>query len=164
LLLLPNTKVDIGSIVTLNSNSYLVMDFLGEGINEIYPSATLKKCNSTYPIKANKTKTLKLDTQGNPVIDKFGDPVYINTAGQITYLPCIAESTFVGSDENKQLPLPQGQLRITMQYQNVEDIKVNNTFTMYNNIYKIRNMDYTKVMNNKGIVVLSVEQVQSEVK
>jgi hypothetical protein len=35
---------------------------------------------------------------------------------------------------------------------------------MFNNTYKIRNVDYTKVINNKGIIVLSVEEVTSEVK
>ena len=133
------------------------MDFLGEGVNEIYPTATLKLCNSTYPIKQNKTKTLKLDTQGKPVTDKFGDPVYIYTDGQIINIPCIVESSIVAADENKQLPLPQGQLRVTMQYR--EDIKMNDTFPMYNNTYKIRNIDYTKVINSKGIMTLSVEQV-----
>jgi hypothetical protein len=162
LLFTPNTKIDIGTVVDLNSNHYLIMDFLGEGINEIYPSATLMKCNSTYPIKGNKTKVLKLDTQGKPILDKFGDPVYTYTEGAITNLPCIVESSIIGTDENKQLPLPQGQLRVTMQYRN--DVKVNDTFTMYNNTYKIRSINFTKVINEKGIIMLSVEQVQSEVK
>lgn len=130
---------------------------------ETYWSSKARLCNSTYPIKASKTKVLKRDVQGNPVLDKFGDPVYTYTAGQTTYLPCIAESSFISTDENKQLPLPQGQLRVTLQYQNVEDIQVNKTFTMYNNTYKIRNVDYTKVINDKGIMILSVEQVTSEV-
>jgi hypothetical protein len=59
-------------------------------------------------------------------------------------------------------PLPQGQLRVTMSYR--DDVKVNDTFSMYNNTYKIRGIDYTKVINGKGIMVLAVEQVQSEVK
>ena len=157
LLFIPDVQLDVGSVVELQNKSYLIMDFLGEGVNEIYPTATLKLCNSTYPIKQNKTKTLKLDTQGKPVTDKFGDPVYIYTDGQIIDIPCIVESSIVAADENKQLPLPQGQLRVTMQYR--EDIKMNNTFPMYNNTYKIRNIDYTKVINNKGIMTLSVEQV-----
>jgi hypothetical protein len=162
LLFVPNTKIDIGSVVELNGNSYLIMDFQGEGINQIYPSATLKLCNSTYPIKSVKTKVLKLDSQGKPVTDKFGDPVYIYTDGAITSLPCIVESSIIAADENKQLPLPQGQLRVTMSYR--DDVKVNDTFPMYNNTYKIRGIDYTKVINGKGIMVLAVEQVQSEVK
>jgi hypothetical protein len=70
-------------------------------------------CNSIYPIKSVKTKVLKLDSQGKPVTDKFGDPVYIYTDGAITSLPCIVESSIIAADENKQLPLPQGQLRVT---------------------------------------------------
>lgn len=162
ILFMPDTKVDIGSVVELNSNSYLIMDFLSEGINEIYPTGTLKLCNSIYPIKSVKTKVLKRDSQGKPVTDKFGDPVYIYTDGATTNLPCIVESSIIAADENKQLPLPQGQLRVTLSYR--DDVKVNDTFPMYNNTYKIRGIDYTKVINGKGIMALSVEQVQSEVK
>jgi hypothetical protein len=157
LLFTPNTKVDKGCIVEINNNSYLIIDFQGEGINEIYPSATLKLCNSTYPFKQNGTKTLKLDAQGKPVLNQFGDPVYINTDGQVINIPCIVTSSIIAADENKQLPLPEGQLQVTMQYR--DDIKVNDTFSMYNNTYKIRNIDYTKVINDKGIMTLSVEQV-----
>jgi hypothetical protein len=162
LLFTPNTKIDIGSVVELNSHSYLIMDFQGEGINEVYPNATLKLCNSTYPIKNNKTKVLKNDSQGKPILDKFGDPVYIYTDGATVNLPCIVESSIIAADENNQLPIPQGQLRVTLSYR--DDVKVNDTFSMYNNTYKIRGIDYTKVVNGKGIITLAVEQVQSEVK
>jgi hypothetical protein len=162
LLFVPNTKIDIGSSVELNGNSYLIMDFQGEGINEIYPNATLKLCNSTYPIKSTRTRVLKKDSEGKTVLDKFGDPVYVYTDGATTSLPCIVESSIIAADENKQLPLPQGQLRVTLSYR--EDVKVNDTFSMYNNTYKIRGIDYTKVINGKGIMLLAVEQVQSEVK
>jgi hypothetical protein len=148
--------------VELNGNSYLIMDFQGEGINEIYPNATLKLCNSTYPIKSTRTRVLKKDSEGKTVLDKFGDPVYVYTDGATTSLPCIVESSIIAADENKQLPLPQGQLRVTLSYR--EDVKVNDTFSMYNNTYKIRGIDYTKVINGKGIMLLAVEQVQSEVK
>jgi hypothetical protein len=157
LLFTPNTKVNIGSVVEINNINYLIMDFQGEGINEIYPSATLKLCNSSIPIQSSKTKTLKLDAQNKPVLDKFNDPVYIYSNGQITNIPCIVESSIIASDENKQLPLPEGHLHVTMQYR--DDVKVNDTFTMYNNSYKIRTIDYTNVIDNKGIMVLSVEQV-----
>jgi hypothetical protein len=59
------------------------------------------------------------------------------------------ESSIIAADENKQLPLPQGQLRVTMSYR--DDVKVNDTFSMYNNTYKIRGIDYTKVINGKGL-------------
>ncbi|MED3562252.1 hypothetical protein [Bacillus xiapuensis] len=158
----PDTKLNKGSVVEWEKLFYLVTDFLGEGINEIYPTATVKLCNSSYPIKQNKTRVLKTDAQGKPELNKFGDPVYIYTNGQIINIPCIVQSTFPLVDENKQLPLPQGSLTVTMQYR--EDIKTNDTFPMYNNTYKIRNIDYTKVINYKGIMTLSVEQVTSEVK
>jgi pyrimidine operon attenuation protein/uracil phosphoribosyltransferase len=72
---------------------------------------------------------------------------------QLLNLPCIVESSIIAADENKQLPIPQGQLRVTLSYR--DDVKVNDTFSMYNNTYKIRGIDYTKVINGKGIMVIS---------
>lgn len=154
------SDVEIGNVMTIDNVNWLVITVPEH--NKIYRKAEMQLCNSTYPIKSNKTRVLKVDSNGKPVTDKFGDPIYTYTDGTNLNLPCIAESSFMAADENKQLPLPQGQLRITMPYRN--DIKVNDTFPMYNNTYKIRNIDYTKVINGIGIMILSVEQVQSEVK
>jgi hypothetical protein len=152
--------IEIGNVMTIENLNWLIITLPED--NKIYRKAEMQLCNSTYPIKSTRTRVLKLDSQGKPVTDKFGDPVYIYTDGAITSLPCIVESSIIAADENKQLPLPQGQLRVTMSYR--DDVKVNDTFSMYNNTYKIRGIDYTKVINAKGIMVLAVEQVQSEVK
>jgi hypothetical protein len=152
--------VQFGDVVNHKNNNWLVVTNPDD--NKMNLTTIMKLCNSTYPIKSAGTKTLKLDSNGNPVLDKFDNPVYTYTEGTNISIPCIVESSFIATDENKQLPLPQGQLRVTMQYR--DDIKVNDTFAMFNNTYKIRNVDYTKVINNKGIIVLSVEEVTSEVK
>jgi hypothetical protein len=152
LLFIPNTKVDIGSVVELNSNSYLIMDFQGEGINEIYPSATLKKCNNTYPIKLNKTSQLKGHNQ-------LGKPVYEDVYSVDKLEPCIVESGNFSTDTDSQLVIPKNTVFITLKYQLSDTVNYNYEFTMYNNKYKIKDIDYTKVINEKGIIKLIAERV-----
>jgi hypothetical protein len=152
LLLLPDVQVDIGSVVELNSNLYLIMDFQGEGINEIYPSATLKKCNNTYPIKVNKTSQLKGHNQ-------LGKPVYEDVYSVDKLEPCIVESGNFATDTDSQLVIPKNTLFITLKYQLSDTINYNYEFTMYNNKYKIKDIDYTKVINEKGIIKLIAERV-----
>jgi hypothetical protein len=152
--------VQLGDLLKHKNLDWLVISFPED--NKMNLTSIMKLCNSTYPIKSNKTKVLKTDSQGKPVLDKFGDPVYTYTDGATVNLPCIVESSIIAADENNQLPIPQGQLRVTLSYR--DDVKVNDTFSMYNNTYKIRGIDYTKVVNGKGIITLAVEQVQSEVK
>jgi hypothetical protein len=152
LLLKPDVQVNIGSVVEVNIDSYLVMDFLGEGINEIYPSATLKLCNSTYPIKSNKTKVLK----GH---DTFNRPVYENIYSVDRLEPCIVESGNFTTDTESQLVIPKNTMFITLKYQQSDTIAYNYEFEMYNNKYKIKDIDYTKVINEKGIIKLIAERV-----
>jgi len=152
LLFTPNTKVDIGSVVEININSYLIMDFQGEGINEIYPSATLKKCNSTYPIKLNKTKILKGHNQ-------LGKPIYDEVYEVDRNEPCIVDLGNYTTNTDNQLVIPENVMYLTMRYQQSETLVVNYEFTMYNNKYKITDIDYTKVINDKGIIKVIAERV-----
>lgn len=152
LLLLPNTTVAIGSTVEMNNNSYLIMDFQGEGIHEIYPSATLKKCNSTYPIKSNKTRVLKGHNQ-------LGKPVYEDTYSIDKLEPCIVDYGTGSTDTESQLVIPKNTIFVTLKYQQSDTIDYNYEFEMYNNKYKIKDIDYTKVINEKGIIKLIAERV-----
>ncbi|MBL4950988.1 hypothetical protein JK635_01880 [Neobacillus sp. YIM B02564] len=162
LLFKPETVIDIGSVVKWKNSYFLVTDFIGNEINEIYPIATIKLCNNRLSIKTIDTKEIKKDLEGNPILNKFGDPIYITKEGKLIDIPCIVQNTITSGDENKQFPLPQGSLYITLQYQKNEEIQINKTLRMYNNIYKIRNIDYTNVIDEKGIMILLVEQVTSE--
>jgi hypothetical protein len=152
LLFTPNTNVDIGSVVNLNSHHYLIMDFQGEGINEIYPSATLKLCNATYPIKLNKISVLKGHNQ-------LGKPIYEETYQFDRTEPCIVETGSITTDTDKQLVIPNNSILITIKYQQSDTLKENYEFTMYNDKYKIVNIDHTKVINEKGIVKILAERV-----
>lgn len=153
LLLRSGTSCDIGSVVQVNGNSYLVMDFIGEGINEIYPTAKLNLCNSTFPIQSNKTQVLVGE-------DSEGRPVYEDTY-ETTSLPCIVADKLYVKNADEQLPLPEGKLLIIVQFIDFNMVKENYEFTMYNSAYKVTSIDYTKVVNNKGYITIHADKVVS---
>ncbi|WP_299831225.1 hypothetical protein [uncultured Metabacillus sp.] len=152
LVLRPDTEISVGSVVSVNNSSYLAIDFLNEGINEIYPTATLKLCNSIFPIPGEITKVL-IGTD-----PKTGRPIYDE---QVTYTsePCIVESQYSKSSEVNQFKVPEGTLVISMKYQTSEKLKIDYEFEMYGSKYKVANFDYTGVIGEKGIMKIIAEKV-----
>lgn len=159
----PDVKVDKGSIVKIGDLYYLVNNFLGDGVYEIYPTATLKQCNSFFPAITDKTRVLMRDEQGNIIRDKFGDPVYQWIDGEEMLIPCIVESSIKNNEANNQLNLPDGRIVITMKYQQIDNVKNNEKFQMYDNTYNIVNIDKTKVINEIGLMTITADIVPSEV-
>lgn len=152
ILLRPDTFIDIGSIVKIKEKYYIVMDFLGEGIYESYPTATLRLCNSFYPIKFNKTRVLLgYDDENRPVYD---DRYEIDKV-----VPCVVETKAINSkNTEEQIYLPNGEIAITLHYEPSDTLKLNYKFQMYGQFYKIIDLDFTKVFNDKGIVVVRAER------
>ncbi len=103
------------------------------------------------------------DEQGNIIKDKFGDPVYQWVDGEEMLIPCIVESSIKNNEANKQLNLPDGRIVITMKYQQIDNVKNNEKFQMYDNTYNIVNIDKTKVINEIGLMTITADIVPSEV-
>ena len=55
--------------------------------------------------------------------------------------------------------LPYNNLSVTMSYSTNENIKEGKTFNMYGLDYKIIGIDYSKVLNNVGIIQLLADRV-----
>jgi len=147
LLLQPDTVIAIGSNVKVNNNNYLVMDFRGEGINEVYPTASLEICNSFFPAITDKTRVLI-------GYDDDKRPVYKEESKEIK-IPCVVETTIsVNTDKTDQILLPKGSIKISMKYQKQPNIKVNSVFKMYDSEYKIEDIDYSQVINEVGIMTI----------
>jgi hypothetical protein len=153
LLLMPDRQIDTGSVVELKSKFYLVMDFQSEGIYEVYPSATLKLTNSTYPIKTGSKNKELLD------YDKLGKPIYSYIYEINKNVPCIVEVGTITTDTDAQLVIPKNTMYITLQYQQSDTLVYDYEFTMYKNKYKIVDFDYTKVIGEKGILKIIAERV-----
>lgn len=147
LLLKPENRINIGSSVHVGDDFYLVMDFLGEGVYEIYPTATLQQCNSFFPAITDKTRVLiGRDDDGRPVYEEVEQKVNV---------PCIVEpSISINTDKVDQLLLPKGSIKISLKYAKYMNINSNDKFEMYGNRYEIEDIDYSKVINEIGIMVI----------
>ncbi|PLR72313.1 hypothetical protein [Bacillus sp. UMB0728] len=154
ILLLPDEKLNIGSLVYIGDFHYLTLDSFNEGINEVYPTGVLKKCNSTLPIQSGKTRVL---IGNNP---RTGEPIYDWVEGEETLVPCVTETKYSIRENNDKIPIPDGTMLITMQYKESLPIQHNFEFSMYDERYKVLNIDKTKVLNGKGIIVITAERVQ----
>lgn len=159
LVLKPDTKVDIGSVVDIEEKTYLALDVLDEGVYEIYPTVMLRLCNSKFKIQAESIKEYMRDENGEYVLDKYGRPVEIEVEGEITYEPCIVETGYYFNNRNEQITLPEDRVIVTMRYFIHPDIEVNKRFKMYNSNFKITHINYTNTLNGKGTISITGERV-----
>ncbi|MEK4824631.1 hypothetical protein NSS71_08730 [Niallia sp. FSL W8-0951] len=153
--------IERGNILNINKQDWLVVTIPED--NKIYRKADMKICNSFFPAITDKTKVLMRDDQGNVIRDKFGDPVYQWVGGEEFLVPCIVESSIKDREKNSQLNLPDGRIVITMKYQPISNVKDNSEFMMYDNTYKIVNVDKTKVINEVGLMTITADIIPSEV-
>lgn len=149
----PDTKIDIGSVIRINSSYYLTLDFLSEGINEVYPTAKVQLCNSTLPIQSGKTRVLKRNSKGEVMYnDLTGEPLTEWIEGKTELIPCIVESSYRVNENNDQIWLPEGEISITLPYHS--ELQLGYEFNMYGAKYKVLNFDMSKVINGIGILTL----------
>jgi protease II len=150
LLFQPESVAYIGDIVKIKENNYLLLDFKGEGISEIYPVGVLKLCNATFPIISDKTRVLI-------GYDEYQRPVY-NYVTNTNQVPCIIESRYSFTRSNQQITLPDNRIEIMIKYVESESLKLDSEFEMRDGTYKIKNIDYSKVIKDKGILIISAER------
>ncbi len=148
----PDTKIDIGSVIRINSSYYLTLDFLSEGINEVYPTAKVQLCNSTLPIQSGKTRVLI----GH---DDFGEEIWETVESTTKEIPCIVESSVQSYRQNEAINLPEGQILLTIPYTESEELTEGKEFNMYGSTYQIIGIDYSKVINKKGILTITGKKV-----
>jgi hypothetical protein len=137
-------EIHVGDLIEIKNQKWLIIDLPVE--NEIYSKATLKRCNTSFPIKHNIEKILV----GH---DNDGRPTYTQSF-DIHDEPCIASTTYPTGNDNEQLPLPEGTIEITVKYQTADNIKINQNFKVYEENYVIVNIDYTKVIESQGILII----------
>lgn len=146
-LFLPEQEVYIGDIVKYKNDNYLTMEFFE---NEVYPKAEMRLCNSTFPIQTNKTRVLI----GH---DDFGKPIYKEESTTIP-TPCIIESRYAFTRGEQQISLPDNRIEIMLKYTDSESLYLDTEFTLRDGTYKIKNIDYSQVIKDKGILVISAER------
>lgn len=155
LLLKPDTKINIGSVVRIKENNYLAMDFLGEGINEVYPTATLKLCNNALTLQQKQVCT---------VVGKndFDEDIVVCNPSEISHLPCIVERSTVTSNSENAINLPEGKANVTIPFTVNDSIEIGKSIDLYTEKYEIQDIDYTKSLGETGLMILNVEKKVGE--
>lgn len=139
--------VQVGSIVKYKNDSYLIME---KDFDELYSFAIMKRCNQTVPFEISNEE----------VFVGYGDnaePIYKNKTTHRD-LPCVVDSKYYSSNENSQLPLPEGKLSVYTTFVPESSIQTNEEFNLYEKRYIVADVDYTRVINGTGVMEIIVER------
>lgn len=150
MLLKPNTSVNIGDMVELDSIFWIVSDFISD--NTLFPKAKIEKCNFVLPLKTGETKTLVgYDGLKRPVYDI--QPTFTN-------VQCLLRTSVATIGLNQPINLPQGQVSITTQYNDIsKSIKEDDNFEIYDRQYKVIGFDFTSIVQGIGCLVIIAKRV-----
>lgn len=144
----PNTKVLLGDEISIGNKTYLLTEVFEDAI---YVKGIGKLCNSTFRILSGKKRVIIGQND-------LGRPEYDDTYEIDKLVPCIVEDRYFYTNTDEQLPLPEGRLIISMQYQVADNLKIDSLFEMYNETYKITDINYTSVIEGKGIMKIISER------
>lgn len=145
--ILIDAPLKTGDVVEIKTDKWLVISPVDP--TPVYNKSYIEISNNTLHIKTGETKV-------QSGTDPMGRPVYTTTP-TFTDLPCIVKSKYYTSDSNSAINLPNGQSLITIPYSNL--IKENMEFEMYNRKFKIIGIDFSKVINDSGILIITAERV-----
>ncbi|MED4883906.1 hypothetical protein [Bacillus smithii] len=144
----PNTIVFLGDEITIGNKTYLLTEVFED---VIYVKGIGKLCNSTFRVRSGKKRTIIGQNE-------LGRPEYDDTYEIDKLVPCIVKDRYFYTNMDEQLPLPEGRLIISMQYQVADNLKIDSLFEMYNETYKITDINYTSVIEGKGIMQIIAER------
>ncbi|MCA1025672.1 hypothetical protein LCM23_06180 [Cytobacillus kochii] len=142
--------IEMGNVYKIDQHNWLATTFPED--NNIYKKAEITLCNSTFPISTGETEVFL----GH---DKYGRPIYDIVDGTTVHIPCVAETKSSINNRNQQVNIPEGSIQITMAYLESEDIQINKEFSVFNSSFKISFIDYSSVINQKGVMVITAERV-----
>lgn len=152
IILRPDNRIELGSIIRINDFNYLAINSLSNGIYSIYPTTKVKLCNSTYHLPG-KIEKVQIG------VNEFGLPIWDYVESEPILLPCVVETTITSDDTNEAINLPEGTIQVTLPFTEHEDLTESKKFTMYGSSYEIIGIDYTKVVNSSGLLVIKGKKV-----
>ncbi|TCJ01082.1 hypothetical protein [Cytobacillus praedii] len=152
--------IERGNLIHLEGVDWLITTHPED--NKIYRKAEIRLCNSTFPIESDKTPVLMRDENGNVIYDDYGMPVFEDVQSETIHEPCIVETKYYFNNRNEQITLPEDRVLITMKYKESKSVDVNHRFDLYKSKFKITFVDYSKVVNGTGIMVVTGERVVND--
>jgi hypothetical protein len=150
MILKPNKSVNIGDMVELEGKFWMVTDYVSD--NPLFPRAKIGKCNYTLHLKTGETKTII-------GYDNFKRPQY-DIQPTFTDIQSILQTSVSNISLNNTINLPQGQVLVTVQYNELaKNIKENDEFDIYNRQYKVVGLDYSNIVQGIGCLAIVAERV-----
>lgn len=141
----------LGDIINFKSFKWLVVVPPNES-NQIYDSVIMQKCNQTLTLKTGESEEIVgYNDMGQPIIET--NPTY-------TSWDCIADDKILSVDFENPINLPDGQIAVTISYPIDFDIVENLEFSMWGKDYKIIGVDYSRVIDSTGVLIITAERVE----
>lgn len=149
-----------GNLFKIDNDYWLVVTYPEN--NKIYKKADAQLCNGTFTVKTESTFDFLRDENGELKYDRFGNPIPIEIKGEEKEIPCVYENKYMTTNDNQQLPLPDGRIHVTLPYVKADNININKEFYMEGIKYKISDIDYSKKIGNVGIMTIIADRVVKE--
>jgi hypothetical protein len=133
-----------GDYIKYNNADYLVYFDIED--RDLFWSVKARRCNNIFTIIGDPTKQ---EIGKTP----WGEPIYNEIPGQKYDYPCIVQSKQPNYDGSTD-PINIIESEITITIKNVanDQLKIDKTFTMFGQQYKIFGFDYTNTYFDKGIL------------
>ncbi len=143
-----------GDLITYENERYLVVtETVTKRANKY--KALIRHCNYSLEYPGESRQELLLDKNGKPMYDRYGDEIYVTVEGKpITVDTIIENSSF--AINGVQLMVSINQIIVTVQNNkdNSDKLKVNSTFNVMENKWKVLNVDKSQ----KGLLIITCEK------
>lgn len=148
-LFMPDTVLDRGYYIHYGKLTYITTM---NNSSDSHPIVNAQLCNHSFPVRTEVTKVLI----GND--PRTGRPIYEDVITPIL-IPCVVESRYTHANDTRSFQLPEDRLEISLQYTVSNDIDLNFEFDMYDDRYRIVDIDSTQTLNEIGIMKIIAEKV-----
>lgn len=142
----PDTKVDIGSVITFKNKEYLLTEFLDR---ELDPKGKLELCNAIVTVKIPGEEKYLGD-------DVFGNPVYEYTDETTKPIHAIAKTTLIDEERDQAINLSGDRISVTIPYVDFPYDK----FEVYEETYVVKGIDRTESIKGVGLLTILGEKEQ----
>ncbi|MBD8006421.1 Ig domain-containing protein [Bacillus norwichensis] len=148
--------IRMGDLVTFNDHQYIIIT---ESTSKRYAKyrAIMRHCNFTIQFPGEIERVPVLDEDGNPVLDKYGRPIYEDIEGDPIFIPAIVDDKYFQVNNQFQMRVADNQIMVIVQDNelNRDKFEVNERFELMGKEWKVLQDDLTKV----GMLILTCERV-----
>ncbi|EHT3675936.1 hypothetical protein ACJVV8_04510 [Staphylococcus pseudintermedius] len=138
----------IGNYIEHRNYTYLVMR---SNDNDIYPNLYGKLCNEDFKLPTEKKK-VKVKGHNGAFTYKY--------EYEYESIPIVVDVKGYSISDNAILPLTEGRVIIYMRYESryLNHVTLNYEFELFNDTYKITDIQLDKVVGDEGYIALSAQK------